>query len=152
MLKIGTKAPEFNLPNQNGEMISLKDFNGKKLVIYFYPKDNTPGCTKEALSFKEDYEKYLENGYEVIGISKDSVSTHKKFSDKYELPFMLLSDESLETLVNYEVWAEKKMCGKRYMGILRQTYVINEDGIIINTYEKVKPETSSSDIICSLKN
>ena len=150
MLKIGTKAPNFTLPNQLGENIKLSDFNGKKIVLYFYPKDDTSGCTKQALGFKENYEKYLSKGITVIGISKDSVKSHQKFIDKYQLPFILLSDESLDILKLYEVWAEKKMYGKSYMGILRTTYVIDENGIIIKVYEKVKPEKNAEEIICEL--
>ena len=111
MLKIGQKAPEFCLPNEKGDLISLNDFLGKNVVLYFYPKDNTPGCTKEALAYKEDFEEYQKLNYEIIGISKDSVNSHKKFSEKYDLPFMLLSDTSLKTLIDYEVWAEKDIYG-----------------------------------------
>ena len=151
MLKIGQKAPEFCLPNEKGDLISLNDFLGKNVVLYFYPKDNTPGCTKEALAYKEDFEEYQKLNYEIIGISKDSVNSHKKFSEKYDLPFMLLSDISLKTLIDYEVWAEKKLYGKTYMGILRTTYVIDKDGIIVDVYENVKPDKNSNEILCKIK-
>lgn len=151
MLKIGQKAPEFCLPNEKGDLISLNDFLGKNVVLYFYPKDNTPGCTKEALAYKEDFEEYQKLNYEIIGISKDSVNSHKKFSEKYDLPFMLLSDTSLKTLIDYEVWAEKKLYGKTYMGILRTTYVIDKDGIIVDVYENVKPDKNSNEILCKIK-
>lgn len=151
MLKIGQKAPEFCLPNEKGDLISLNDFLGKNVVLYFYPKDNTPGCTKEALAYKEDFEEYQKLNYEIIGISKDSVNSHKKFSEKYNLPFMLLSDTSLKTLIDYEVWAEKKLYGKTYMGILRTTYVIDKDGIIVDVYENVKPDKNSNEILCKIK-
>ena len=151
MLKIGQKAPEFCLPNEKGDLISLNYFLGKNVVLYFYPKDNTPGCTKEALAYKEDFEEYQKLNYEIIGISKESVNSHKKFSEKYDLPFMLLSDTSLKTLIDYEVWAEKKLYGKTYMGILRTTYVIDKDGIIVDVYENVKPDKNSNEILCKIK-
>ena len=150
MLKVGTQAPNFSLPNHKGENISLSDFYGKKVVLYFYPKDNTSGCTKQALGFKENYEQYISKGYIVIGISKDSISSHQKFINKYELPFILLSDTELNVLKQYEVWGEKKLYGKPYMGINRTTYVIDENGIIIKVYEKVKPEINASEILCEI--
>lgn len=150
MLKIGTKAPDFSLPNQDGKIVKLSDFLGKNVVLYFYPKDNTSGCTKEALAFREDYSAFLEKNYEVIGISKDSVASHKKFADKYDLPFTLLSDTELTTLNDYQVWAEKKMCGKTYMGILRTTYVIDKEGIITDLYTKVDVEKNSQQILCKI--
>ena len=152
MLKIGTKAPDFTLLNQDGKSISLSDYANKKVVLYFYPKDNTPGCTKEALAFKEQYEKYINNGFIVLGVSKDSVISHKKFKEKYELPFDLLSDTSLNMLNDYEVWTEKKQYGKTYMGIARSTYVIDENGVIIDVYEKVNPEKNAEEILCKLNN
>ena len=133
------------------ELLTCYDFLGKNVVLYFYPKDNTPGCTKEALAYKEDFEEYQKLNYEIIGISKDSVNSHKKFSEKYDLPFMLLSDTSLKTLIDYEVWAEKKLYGKTYMGILRTTYVIDKDGIIVDVYENVKPDKNSNEILCKIK-
>lgn len=150
MLKVGTVAPNFSLPNSSGELINLKDFIGKKVVIYFYPKDNTSGCTTQALEFKEHYDEFLSKGVVVIGISKDSPKSHQKFIDKYNLPFILLSDESLNTLKEYEVWQEKKLYGKSYMGVVRTTYLINEDGIIEAIFENVKPDKNASEIICKL--
>lgn len=147
MLEKGIKAPNFTLPNQNNELVSLSDFLGKKIVLYFYPKDNTSGCTKQALGFKELYNEYINNGYIIIGISKDSVSSHKKFVDNYELPFILLSDTSLDILKTYDVWHEKKLYGKSYMGIVRTTYIINEQGYIEKVYDKVKPETNAKEIL-----
>lgn len=147
MLEKGIKAPNFTLPNQNNELVSLSDFLGKKIVLYFYPKDNTSGCTKQALGFKELYNEYINNGYIIIGISKDSVSSHKKFVDNYELPFILLSDTSLDILKTYDVWHEKKLYGKPYMGIVRTTYIINEQGYIEKVYDKVKPETNAKEIL-----
>ena len=150
MLKVGTKAPDFTLPDSNGELVSLSSFLGKRVVIYFYSKDNTSGCTKQALGFKENFEEYHTKGYVVIGISKDSVSSHQKFSDKYELPFILLSDTELNVLKQYEVWAEKMMYGKSYMGVVRTTYVIDETGYISNVYKKVKPDTNAKEVLCEL--
>ena len=138
MLEKGTKAPEFSLPDENGEIRSLADYKGKKLILYFYPKDNTPGCTKQACGFAELYPQFNEKGVEVIGISKDSVASHKKFKDKYSLPFTILSDTELETIKAYDVWKEKKLYGKTSMGIVRTTYLIDEQGIIIEAMDKVK--------------
>ena len=148
MLEKGIKAPNFKLPNQNNELVSLSDFLGKKIVLYFYPKDNTSGCTKQALGFKELYNEFINKGYIIIGISKDSVSSHKKFVDNYELPFILLSDTSLDILKAYDVWHEKKLYGKSYMGIVRTTYIINEQGYIEKVYDKVKPETNAKEMLC----
>lgn len=150
MLKVGTVAPNFSLPNSSGELINLNDFIGKKVVVYFYPKDNTSGCTTQALEFKEHYNEFLSKGMVVIGISKDSPKSHQKFIDKYDLPFILLSDESLEVLKAYEVWQEKKMYGKPYMGVVRTTYIIDEKGIIEKVYEKVKPIENAKDILCEI--
>lgn len=150
MLKVGELAPNFKLFNQSNEEVSLSDFKGKKVVLYFYPKDNTSGCTKQALGFKELFQEYLDNNYVIIGISKDSVKSHQKFIEKYQLPFILLSDPELEVLKLYQVWGEKKMYGKPYMGVLRTTYVIDENGFISNIYEKVKPEENAKEILCSL--
>ena len=150
MLKVGTKAPNFSLPNKDGKLINLSDFLGQKVVLYFYPKDNTSGCTKQALAFKENYDEFLSKGIVVIGISKDTIASHQKFIAKYNLPFILLSDVELNTLKDYEVWQEKKLYGKPYMGIVRTTYVIDEFGIIEKVYEKVKPETNASEILCEL--
>ena len=138
MLEIGTKAPDFKLPDQNGDMHTLKEFKGKKIVLYFYPKDNTSGCTKQACGFAELYPHFTDKGAVVIGISKDSVSSHKKFEKKYGLPFILLSDTELQAIKAYDVWQEKNMYGKKTMGIVRTTYLINEKGIIEKAYGKVK--------------
>ena len=138
MLNIGTKAPSFSLPDQDGNIRSLEEFRGKKVILYFYPKDNTPGCTKQACAFEERYPQFLERGAIVVGVSKDSVASHKKFQEKYNLPFVLLSDTGLEVLQSYDVWKEKNNYGKISMGIVRTTYLINEDGIIEKAFGKVK--------------
>lgn len=138
MLGVGTKAPEFTLPDQNGEMHSLKDYRGKKVILYFYPRDNTPGCTKQACGYSERYPAFLEKGVEIIGISKDSVASHKKFEEKQNLTFTLLSDKELEVIQAYDVWKEKKNYGKVSMGVVRTTYLINEEGIIVHANDKVK--------------
>lgn len=138
MLEIGTKAPDFALPDQNGEMHSLSDYKGQKVILYFYPKDNTPGCTKQACNFGELYPQFQEKGAAVIGISKDSVASHKKFEEKYSLPFTLLSDTELKAIQAYDVWKEKKNYGKVSMGVVRTTYLIDEEGTIIKTFGKVK--------------
>ncbi|MBR3347064.1 MAG: thioredoxin-dependent thiol peroxidase, partial [Solobacterium sp.] len=137
MLAIGTAAPQFKLPDQNGVMHSLKDYKGKKVILYFYPKDNTAGCTKEACGFRDRYPDITEKGAVVLGISKDNVASHKKFEEKHSLPFTLLSDESTEVLQKYDVWKEKQMYGRTYMGIERSTYLIDEKGKIIKAYQKV---------------
>ena len=147
MLEKGTKAPEFSLPDENGEIRSLSDYKGKKLILYFYPKDNTPGCTKQACGFAELYPQFNEKGVEVIGISKDSVASHKKFKDKYSLPFTILSDTELETIKAYDVWKEKKLYGKTAMGIVRTTYLIDEQGIIIEAMDKVKAANNPEEMM-----
>ena len=138
MLEAGTKAPDFSLPDQNGKMHSLEEYRGKKVILYFYPRDNTPGCTKQACNFGELYPQFLEKGAAVIGISKDSVASHKKFEEKYGLPFTLLSDPELSCIQGYDVWKEKKNYGKVSMGVVRTTYLIDEEGIIIKAFGKVK--------------
>ena len=150
MLKVGSKAPNFSLPNSKNEIISLSDYLGKKVVLYFYPKDNTSGCTKQALGFKENYDEFISKGYIIIGISKDSPKSHQNFIDKYDLPFILLSDTELNVLKEYEVWGEKKLYGKPYMGVLRTTYVLDENGIITKVYEKVKPDNNANEILCEI--
>ncbi len=137
MLNIGDKAPLFSLPDQNGKVHNLEDYSGKKVVLYFYPKDNTSGCTKQACNFAELYPQFTEKGAVVLGVSKDSVASHKKFEEKYGLPFTLLSDEGLEVLQAYDVWKEKSMYGRKYFGVVRSTYLIDENGIIIRALEKV---------------
>ena len=147
MLKIGTKAPEFSLPDENGEIRNLSDYKGKKLILYFYPRDNTPGCTKQACGFGELYPQFGEKGVEIIGISKDSVASHKKFKEKYSLPFTILSDTELQTIQAYDVWKEKKLYGKTSMGIVRTTYLIDENGIIIKALDKVKAAENPEEML-----
>ena len=129
MLEIGTAAPSFSLPDQNGQMHTLEEYRGKKVILYFYPKDNTPGCTKQACGFGELYPQFTEKGAVVVGISKDSVASHKRFEEKYSLPFTLLSDPELQAIQAYDVWKEKTLYGKKSMGVVRTTYLIDEDGI-----------------------
>ncbi len=138
MLEIGTKAPEFTLPDQNGDMRSLKDFRGKKVVLYFYPKDMTAGCSKQACGFAELYPHFMEKGAVVLGVSKDSVASHKKFEEKFGLPFTLLSDTEKEVIQAYDVWKEKKNYGKVSMGVVRSTYLIDEEGVIVKAFGNVK--------------
>lgn len=138
MLEVGTKAPDFTLPDQNGNMHSLSEYRGKKVILYFYPKDNTAGCTKQACGFAERYPRFMEKGAVVLGISKDSVASHKKFEEKYGLPFTILSDPELVAIQAYDVWQEKKNYGKTYMGVVRTTYLIDENGKIVKAFDKVK--------------
>ncbi len=138
MLEVGTAAPDFTLPDQNGEMHTLKEYRGKKLILYFYPKDNTQGCTKQACGFGELYPQFTEKGAVVVGISKDSVASHKKFEEKYHLPFTILSDTELTAIQAYDVWKEKTMYGKKSMGVVRTTYLIDENGVIEKAMTKVK--------------
>ena len=138
MLEIGTKAPAFTLPDQNGKAHSLSDYAGKKVILYFYPKDNTPGCTKQACGFADRYPQFLEKGAVVLGVSKDSVSSHKNFEQKYALPFPLLSDPEKEVIQAYDVWKEKKNYGKVSLGVVQTTYLIDENGIIIKAMGNVK--------------
>lgn len=138
MLEVGTVAPEFTLPDQNGEMHSLSDYRGQKVVLYFYPRDNTPGCTKQACSFGDLYPQFREKGAIVLGVSKDSVASHKKFEEKFGLPFTLLSDTERTAIEAYDVWKEKKLYGKVSMGVVRTTYLIDEEGVIIRAFDKVK--------------
>jgi len=138
MLEIGTKAPDFTLPDQNGNMHSLSEYRGKKVILYFYPKDNTAGCTKQACGFAERYPQFTEKGAVVLGVSKDSVASHKKFEEKYGLPFTLLADPELVVIQAYDVWQEKKNYGKTYMGVVRSTYLIDENGKIVKAFDKVK--------------
>ena len=138
MLAIGTKAPEFTLPDQNGEMKSLSDYKGQKIILYFYPKDMTSGCTKQACAFSELYPQFREKGAVVLGVSKDSVASHKRFEEKYGLPFVLLSDTERTVIEAYDVWKEKKLYGKVSYGVVRTTYLIDEDGVIERAFDKVK--------------
>lgn len=150
MLEVGTKAPEFILPDKNGDSVRLSDFLGKKVVVYFYPKDNTPGCTRQACAFRENYSAFRAQNTVVIGISKDSIASHQKFAAKYELPFMLLSDPELQAIQAYGVWQEKKLYGKVSMGVVRTTYLIDESGMIEKVMPKVKPDTNAIDILAYL--
>nr|UWI51907.1 thioredoxin-dependent thiol peroxidase [Clostridioides difficile] len=147
MLSIGTKAPEFTLEDKDGNKVSMSDFKGKKVVIYFYPKDNTPGCTRQACAFRNAYEGFKNNDIVVIGISKDSIKSHQKFAEKHELPFILLSDPDLIAIKSFDVWKEKKMYGKTALGVVRATYIVDESGIIEKVFEKAKPDTNAQDIL-----
>lgn len=147
MLEKGTKAPDFTLPDKDGNLVTLSDFLGKKVILYFYPKDNTPGCTKQACAFAANFEKFKEIDAIVIGISKDSVASHVKFAAKYDLPFILLSDTDLVAIQSYDVWKEKKLYGKTSMGVVRTTYVIDETGVIQHVMPKVKPDTNAAEIL-----
>ncbi|MGN0594895.1 MAG: thioredoxin-dependent thiol peroxidase [Hominimerdicola sp.] len=147
MLKVGIKAPEFTLQDKDGNNISLSDFSGKKVVLYFYPRDNTPGCTRQACAFAANYDAFKTLNVEVIGISKDSTASHQKFAEKHNLPFILLSDPELSAIQAYDVWKEKKMYGKVSMGVVRSTYIINENGIIEKVMPKVKPDTNAAEIL-----
>ena len=138
LLEAGTKAPDFSMPDQDGNMVSLQDFKGQKVILYFYPKDNTPGCTKQACNFGELFPQIREKGAVVLGVSKDSVASHKKFQEKYHLPFTLLSDPELTVIQAYGVWQEKNMYGKKTMGVVRSTYLIDETGVIVKAFGKVK--------------
>jgi peroxiredoxin Q/BCP len=146
-LKVGDKAPEFTLPSDGGKDISLKDFRGKKVVLYFYPKDDTPGCTKEACSFSENLARVKKKGAVVFGVSADSPASHKKFADKFGLSFPLLSDESKSVIKAYNVWKEKSMYGKKYMGIERTTFIIDEKGSVVHMFEKVKVDGHTDDVL-----
>lgn len=147
MLEVGTKAPEFTLPDKDGNPVSLTDFAGKKVVLYFYPKDNTPGCTRQAYTFAGAYEDFKKINAVVIGVSKDSVASHQKFVEKHGLPFILLSDPELTAIQAYGVWQEKKLYGKVSMGVVRSTFVINENGMIEKAMPKVKPDTNAAEIL-----
>lgn len=147
MLDIGTAAPDFELQDQDGKLHKLRDYRGKKVVLYFYPKDNTSGCSKQACGFAELYPHFLEKDAVVIGVSKDSVASHKRFEEKYSLPFTLLSDPELKAIRAYDVWQEKKTAGKVSMGVVRTTYLIDEDGVIIKAFGKVKAAENPSQML-----
>lgn len=151
MLEIGTKAPEFTLPDKDGNMVSLADFAGKKVVLYFYPRDNTPGCTRQACAFASAYEEFKAVNAVVIGISKDSVASHQKFAEKHGLPFILLSDLERAAIEAYGVWQEKKNYGKVSMGVVRSTFVIDENGVVEKVMPKVKPDTNAAEILAYLR-
>ena len=150
MLEAGMKAPQFTLTDANGNTVSLSDFLGKKVVLYFYPKDNTPGCTRQACAFAGAYDAFRERGVEVIGISRDSVASHAKFAEKYGLPFILLSDPERVAIEAYGVWQEKKQYGKVSMGVVRTTFLIDEQGMVAKIMPKVKPDTNASEILAAL--
>ena len=150
MLETGTKAPDFTLFDKDNREVSLSDFAGRKVVLYFYPRDNTPGCTKQACAFAGAYAGFQEKDVVVIGISKDSVASHAKFAEKHQLPFILLSDLNLMAIQGYDVWKEKKLYGKVSMGVVRTTYIIDEDGYIEKVMPKVKPDTNAAEILAYL--
>ena len=150
MLEVGMKAPDFTLLDKRGNSVSLSDFLGKKVVLYFYPKDSTPGCTRQACAFAQNHSNFEEKNVVVIGVSKDSVASHLKFAEKYELPFVLLSDPELVAIQTYGVWQEKKLYGKVSMGVVRSTYLIDEQGVIEKVMPKVKPDTNAAEILTYL--
>ncbi len=151
MLEVGMKAPDFTLPDKDGNMVSLSDFKGQKVVLYFYPRDNTPGCTRQACAFAQNYGAFEEKGVAVIGVSKDSIASHVKFAEKHQLPFVLISDPELVAIQGYDVWKEKKLYGKVSMGVVRTTYIIDEEGIIEKVMPKVKPDTNANEILAYLE-
>ena len=147
MLKIGDKMPEFEVVDQDGNVVSSKDFIGKKTIVYFYPKDNTPGCTAEACNLRDNYEALKAQGYNVVGVSKDSAASHRKFIDKFDLPFTLISDKSTQMLQDFGAWGEKKMCGKTCVGTLRRTFIFNEEGVLERIIEKVDTKDHAAQIL-----
>lgn len=151
MLTVGTKAPDFTLPDQDGKLHSLADYRGCKVILYFYPKDNTSGCTKQACGFSERYPLFRERGVEILGVSKDSVESHRKFADKYGLAFTLLADPERKVLEAYDVWKEKVNYGKVSMGVVRTTYLIDEDGVIIRAADKVKAAENPEEMLTTVK-
>ena len=150
MLEVGMRAPDFTLSDKDGQAVSLSDFLEKKVVLYFYPKDNTPGCTRQACAFAGAYKEFERRGVAVIGVSRDSVASHQKFAEKYGLPFVLLADPERTAIEAYGVWQEKKMCGKVGMGVVRTTFVIDEEGKIVRVMPKVKPDTNAAEILAEL--
>ena len=151
MLEVGTKAPDFTLPDKDGNLVSLSDFAGRRVVLYFYPRDNTPGCTRQACAFAGAYEDFKALDAVVIGVSKDSAASHQKFAEKHGLPFLLLSDPELAAIQAYGVWQEKKLYGKVSMGVVRSTYLIDEAGIILKAMPKVKPDTNAGELLTFLR-
>ncbi len=147
MLQIGIPAPDFTLHDKDGHPVSLSDFRGRKIVLYFYPKDNTPGCTRQACGFAANLAEFEKRGITVIGVSKDSVASHQRFAEKYDLPFLLLSDPDRIAIEAYGVWQEKKMAGKVGMGVVRTTFLIDEEGVITAVMPKVKPDTNAQDVL-----
>ena len=150
MLAIGDKAPQFTLSDKDGNAVSLSDFLGRRVVLYFYPRDNTPGCTRQACAFAQNYRAFRDKGVEVIGVSRDSAASHAKFAEKYNLPFILLSDPELTAIQAYGVWQEKKLYGKVSMGVVRTTFLIDADGKIEKVMPKVKPDTNAAEILAAL--
>ena len=151
MLTVGTKAPAFCLPDKNGQMVSLEDLKGKKVILYFYPRDNTPGCTRQAQAFAQLNQELEQQGAVVVGVSKDSCASHLKFALTYDLPFLLLADQELTAIQAYDVWKEKKLYGKVSMGVVRTTYLIDKEGIIQWAKEKVKPDENAGELLAFLK-
>jgi len=151
-IKLNTKAPDFNLPDQEGKLHKLSDYKGKWVLLYFYPKDDTPGCTKEACGIRDEFKNFKNLNIVVLGVSADSSESHKKFAQKYKLPFTLLSDESKKVLKKYGVWGKKKFMGKEYEGILRTSFLINPDGKIVKIYEQVKPDIHAKEVLKDFKN
>ena len=149
-MKAGDKAPEFALSDKDGNAVSLADFRGRRVVLYFYPKDNTPGCTRQACAFAQNYGEFQKRSIAVIGISRDGVESHRKFAEKHSLPFILLSDPELTAIKAYGVWKEKKLYGKVSMGVARTTFIIDENGVVSEVMEKVKPDTNASEILAKL--
>lgn len=147
MLTVGMPAPDFTLPDKDGNQVSLADYRGRKVVVYFYPRDNTPGCTRQACAFRDAYDGFRTEDIVVIGISKDSQASHQRFAEKHQLPFILLSDPDLEAITAYGVWQEKKMYGKVSFGVVRSTFVIDENGKIIKVFPKAKPDTNAAEIL-----
>ncbi len=146
-ISLGDKAPDFNGTDQNSNSISLKDFKGKKVILYFYPKDDTPGCTAESCNLRDNYKALIKKGYAVVGVSADNEKSHKKFADKYELPFPLIADTEKKVLQAYDAWGEKSMYGKKYMGIIRKTFVIDEKGKIEKIFDKVDTKNHTEQIL-----
>ncbi|MBT9683924.1 peroxiredoxin [Pseudoflavonifractor sp. MCC625] len=151
MLPSGTLAPDFTLPDQDGNLVTLSQFRGKKVALYFYPRDNTPGCTRQACAFGEAWSAFQDHNTVVLGISKDSTASHAKFAQKYALPFPILSDPELIAIQAYDVWKEKKLYGKVSMGVVRSSYLIDENGVILDAREKVKPDTNAADLLARLE-
>ncbi len=151
MLEAGTMAPDFTLQDQDGKEVSLSDFRGRKVVLYFYSKDNTAGCNKQACAYAENYPAFAEQGVTVIGVSKDTSAAHRKFADKFELPFILLADPEKEVLQKYDVWVKKNMYGKQVMGVIRSSYLIDEEGRILKVHAKVKPEENAAQMLKDLE-
>ena len=149
-MNVGDKAPDFTLVDKDGKSVSLKDFAGRRVVLYFYPKDNTPGCTRQACAFARNYSEFTRRDIVVIGVSKDSVESHRKFAEKYELPFILLADPELQAIKAYGVWQEKKLYGKVSFGVVRTTFIIDERGVISKIMPKVKPDTNAAEILAEL--